>query len=593
MQRGGFPFGMGLPVLVVGHNARRLTLSFFHNVPPPATVEINNLVQRRFLFGGPLPLLLKSRTATRSEVAYLPQHAAQLQLRNIVSQNLSISQRVARPWKRPNNTVRKRKLEGEKRLNELVKKSLTRAVVPASSQPSFRKASDMLRTSEQAAPLSSPSLINEASDSTTTSSTNSSRASSRKAATNLKKGASPASSRPQERKTWKALGLCKELLQALDELYLRTPTNVQTETIPDALKRKDILLAAQTGTGKTLAYLLPIFQLLSADEKKLALAGEKAAPRVQRPRAVVLLPTRELAQQVLQVAKPLSHHCKARVRYLSSSHKRARQLTELEQPVDILITTPGCLLKHLEAGSAFLSDVKYVAIDEADTMFGKGFDEELDNILVPIKKRMASSGDAVQFILATATLTPHLAKTIMTLFPWAQQKTIAGLHKPVTNLNQRFVPVGQNKQEALVTALHKEGKVPTLVFCNTIASARSTEHFLSEQGFNTANYHSGIPPKKRAEEFGRFVDGDAQILVCTDIGSRGLDTRKVQHVIMFDFPSNPIDYLHRVGRTARAGGVGTVTSLVAKKDKVFAKAIQSAITQNVSLENIVFMHTKK
>mmetsp|Transcript_34078 Transcript_34078/g.55196 ORF Transcript_34078/g.55196 Transcript_34078/m.55196 type:complete len:565 (-) Transcript_34078:155-1849(-) len=399
------------------------------------------------------------------------------------------------------------------------------------------------------------------------------------------------STKPAEVSSFSSLGLRSEVVNAVNGLGISTPTDIQEKAIPQILKGKDVVLFAQTGTGKTLGYLLPVIDQLRQEEE----SGE--ITRLEnRPRALVIVPNRELALQVLSVGKSLSHLVKFRSIALIGGQKEKPQTTALSIPHDLLIATPGRLLEHRKKGHVFFTQVRHVVIDEADTLLDAEFFKEVKELITPIKGNMEHREQETQFIFASATLSSQVKSLLKQEFPVATVIEAKGAHRNVKHLRQSFVDVPVNgKQEALLTAIRNSSAQHVLVFCNTISSARSTEHFLRESGHSTANYHGGILPREREAEFGKFQSGQARILVCTDIASRGLDTTQVSHVIMFDFPRSAIDYIHRAGRTGRAGSIGLVTNLVTKHDKPLVAAIQRAnkADRDITSEKVVRLGSKR
>eukprot|EP00894_Picocystis_sp_ML_P004568 jgi/Pico_ML_1/55085/g835.t1 len=256
-------------------------------------------------------------------------------------------------------------------------------------------------------------------------------------------------------------------------------------------------------------------------------------------------PTRELTHQVLQVAKSLGHHAKFRSAGISGGGKLKVQKEALMNPLDLVVGTPGRILQHVEDGNLFLGDMKFLVLDEADTMFDAGFGPEIRKIIRPLKSREKEDG---QCVLVSATLTRSVQKLLAEEFPG--MKTV------------------------LTDTLHK-----------SVAEAKHS--FVQEGGFRTVNYHGDMPREDRTASLKEYAVDDAPIpiLVCTDLAARGLDFNKsVAHVVMFDFPLNPVDYIHRTGRTARAGGRGRITSLVVKRDFVLAQRIERAIRENAPLD---------
>ncbi|XP_047256856.1 DEAD-box ATP-dependent RNA helicase 39 isoform X2 [Capsicum annuum] len=336
------------------------------------------------------------------------------------------------------------------------------------------------------------------------------------------------------------LGLSDEVMGALGEMDISEPTEIQSIGIPAVIQGKSVVLGSHTGSGKTLAYMLPIVQLLRRDEE---LDGMLMKPR--RPRAVVLCPTRELCEQVFRVAKSISHHARFRSTMVSGGGRLRPQEDSLSSPIDMIVGTPGRVLQHIEEGNMVYGDIRYLAVQ-------KLVDEEFQGI-------------------------EHLRTST--------------LHKKIASARHDFIKLSgsENKLEALLQvlepSLEKGNRV--MVFCNTLNSSRAVDHFLNETQISTVNYHGEVPAEQRVENLAKFKsnEGDCPTLVCTDLAARGLDL-DVDHVIMFDFPKNSIDYLHRTGRTARMGAKGKVTSLITKKDLLLATCIEEAIKKNESLESL-------
>ncbi|XP_015886265.2 DEAD-box ATP-dependent RNA helicase 39 [Ziziphus jujuba] len=383
------------------------------------------------------------------------------------------------------------------------------------------------------------------------------------------------------------LGLSEEVMGAVREMDIEVPTEIQCIGIPAVLEGKSVVLGSHTGSGKTLAYLLPLVQLLRRDE---ALLGMQMKPR--RPRAVVLSPTRELAEQVFRVAKSISHHARFRSTMVSGGGRSRPQEDSLNNPIDMVVGTPGRILQHIEDGNMVYGDIKYLVLDEADTMFDRGFGPEIRKFLGPLKHRASKpDGEGFQTVLVSATMTKAVQKLIDEEFQGIEHLRTSTLHKKIASARHDFIKLSgsENKLEALLQVLEpslaKGNRV--MVFCNTLNSSRAVDHFLNESQISTVNYHGEVPAEQRVENLNKFKseDGDCPTLVCTDLAARGLDLH-VDHVIMFDFPLNSIDYLHRTGRTARMGAKGKVTSLVAKKDHVLATRIEEAIRKNESLESL-------
>lgn len=383
------------------------------------------------------------------------------------------------------------------------------------------------------------------------------------------------------------LGLTEEVMGALGEMGISEPTEIQCIGIPAVLEGKSVVLGSHTGSGKTLAYLLPLVQLLRRDE---ILHGMLMKPR--RPRAVVLCPTRELCEQVFRVSKSISHHARFRSTMVSGGGRLRPQEDSLNSPVDMVVGTPGRVLQHIEEGNMVYGEIRYVVLDEADTMFDRGFGPDIRKFLAPLKNRASKAdSEGFQTVMVTATMTKAVQKLVDEEFQGIIHLRTSTLHKKIASARHDFIKLSgsENKLEALLQVLEpslaKGNRV--MVFCNTLNSSRAVDHFLNENQLSTVNYHGEVPAEQRVENLQKFKsnDGDCPTLVCTDLAARGLDL-DVDHVIMFDFPLNSIDYLHRTGRTARMGAKGKVTSLVAKKDLMLANHIEEAIMKNESLESL-------
>ncbi|RZC55268.1 hypothetical protein C5167_014124 [Papaver somniferum] len=440
--------------------------------------------------------------------------------------------------------------------------------------------------------------------------------------------------------SFRELNLTEEVLGCLEELRISAPTEIQCLGIPSVLDGKSIVMGSHTGSGKTLAYMLPLVQLLRRDE---TLYGMLMKPR--RPRAVVLCPTRELCEQVFRVAKSISHHARFRSTMVSGGGRLRPQEDSLNVPVDMVVGTPGRVLQHIQDGNLVYGDIKYVVkyvpnathilldhtkvyeesensknassfgsklsfsckemflpgsmltrlskvLDESDTMFDRGFGPDIRKFLSPLKNRATKSDDeGFQTVLVTATMTQGVQKLVDEEFQGIIHLRTSTLHKKVASARHDFIKLSgsENKLEALMQVLEpslaKGNRV--MVFCNTLNSSRAVDHYLGENQIFTVNYHGEVPAEQRVENLKKFKSetGDCPTLVCTDLAARGLDL-DVDHVIMFDFPSNAIDYLHRTGRTARMGAKGKVTSLISRKDQLLANRIEQAIGKNESLESL-------
>ncbi|KAL6779782.1 RH39 [Auxenochlorella protothecoides x Auxenochlorella symbiontica] len=410
--------------------------------------------------------------------------------------------------------------------------------------------------------------------------------------------------------------LSPALHDALNAWGFTTPTDVQSSAIPALLESRgsDFLLASHTGSGKTLAYLLPLVQSLKEGEAR------GTATKPHRPRALVLGPTRELTDQILKVAKSLSHHAKFRSAGLSGGAGYRQQKVQLAQPLDVVVGTPQRILQHAEEGNLYYGDVETVVLDEADTMLDRGFGPEVRRVLAAVRGKPRPA----RCVLVSATVTRGVRALMEAEFPGMLTVQGEGLHRGVAGARHVFQALepGTDKMAALAALVAGEAARGrrVMVFANTLASCRAAEHALAAAGLDTACYHGDMPAAARGESLRRFggartgagaspgagAGGDARgeggagagereedgapappVLVCTDLAARGLDIPgRVDHVINFDFPLNPVDYLHRTGRTARAGSTGRITSLIAKGDRVLAARIEEALQRGLPLDGL-------
>lgn len=382
--------------------------------------------------------------------------------------------------------------------------------------------------------------------------------------------------------TFDDLGLQPSVIDAVRLGHLKhvqdaRPSEIQALAIPPLLKpeqHRNVLVAAETGSGKTLAYLLPVIDRLKQDENK-----NKTQRRLDHPRAIVLVPTRELVTQVVQTAKSLAHVTKFRALGVDSKVKRRRLAEQLEQPVDVLVATPTTLCSLVRDGTLSLTDTRHLVVDEADSLFDAGWGDDVRFILDRV--------GTAQCIIVSATLPRSVHRTLDTLFGERLLKlTTPSLHRALPNLKQSFIDLARfngNRQLALLDVLKKNIKDDkTLVFCNTRKSAQLLHDWLGSKDMPVLALHKDA---ERSEILARFACQDGtespgdNVLISTDIASRGIDTTFVDHVVLYDFPSSVVDYLHRVGRTARAGRTGKATSLVGRKDKMMADRIRRSIRE--------------
>ncbi|CAH0514260.1 unnamed protein product [Peronospora belbahrii] len=313
----------------------------------------------------------------------------------------------------------------------------------------------------------------------------------------------------------------------------------------------------------------------------------------QRPRVLVLLPSRELTLQVASVAKQLSHVAKFASCIITSGERKSIQQKNTARRLDLIIGTPGRVAKCIKERDFFVSHIDTVVIDEADTLLDAkmGFRKELDAILGPIQASAAKRNKPLQMVLAAATIRSPIDQVMKKKFGDLHVVSDDKIHKTPSTIKEEYVRVvSESKHSALrdVLRLHRRHAAKTMIFCRNSASVCSTEHMLREHGFqDTACLHGDMPAARRHDAIQTFTeDANVNVLVCTDLAARGLDFDLVKHVVMFDFPKTAVDYVHRAGRTGRAGKQGLVTSLVTKHDLALATSIENSKRSNSTIKEL-------
>eukprot|EP00050_Salpingoeca_kvevrii_P020268 m.96581 g.96581 ORF g.96581 m.96581 type:complete len:451 (+) comp8796_c0_seq1:100-1452(+) len=372
---------------------------------------------------------------------------------------------------------------------------------------------------------------------------------------------------------FRALGLRAELAAAVESLGLNTTTGIQTAAFPLVAGGHDAVLGAGTGTGKTLAYLLPVLQQLKTAEE----AGGSSAVLPHRPPALVLVPSHELALQVLGVLKALAHH--AKFRSAAISRKKVP-----DTPLDIVVSTPSRLLEARKRNQIFLSAVQHVVLDEVDTLLDPSFESETLGVLLSCKPTFLGRNNPnnrnAQCIAVGATLKAHTVDVLQRAMPEAKWVMSPSLHTAPASIRHKFVQItaGTTKFEALVDFLRYAPYRQIMIFVNKIETAVWLGRTLQEGSVACALLHGGLPRSVRMDELFKFRSGALSVLVCTDIASRGIDLEELDCVVMYDFPKTVSEYLHRAGRTGRAGKEGFVVSLVSKGERKFAHAVRQDLS---------------
>lgn len=358
------------------------------------------------------------------------------------------------------------------------------------------------------------------------------------------------------------LGIRSRLNEMLKSNGIYEPTPVQEKTIPLLLEGKDVIAQAQTGTGKTLSFILPILELI-----------DPAKPFVQ---ALIVSPTRELALQITaEVKKIISGVDEAQVLTVYGGQDVEQQLRKLNGANHIVIATPGRLLDHVRRGTIELSGVRMLVLDEADQMLHMGFLNEVEEII----RQTPSSRQTMLFSATMADPIRSLAARYMNqpqdIRIRKQQITLEGIKQYVIETTDRA------KQETLRKLIDLYRPYLAIIFCRTKRRASKLNTALKELGYESDELHGDLSQAKREEVMARFREADMQLLVATDVAARGLDVEGVTHVFNYDIPHDAESYIHRIGRTGRAGGKGLAVTLVAPKDQGYLDSIEKGIKQPI------------
>lgn len=394
----------------------------------------------------------------------------------------------------------------------------------------------------------------------------------------------------EQKTSFKNFRICKELVEALHNVSITHPTTVQLQTIPKVMRGHNILCAAETGSGKTLSYLLPVVHRLQSevndeDEHKI--------------RTVILVPSRELAEQVAAVSRTLCAPFGLLTKTVGGGRGvgHIKVVFKRDQP-DILVATPGALVKALRRRCLDLSDLSFFVVDEADTMFDPSFSDMLEDILLHTNiasspKETQGLGHKAQLLVVGATFPGGVGEVLSQVTDLGSMMVIKSkmLHFLMPHVKQTFLKVkGADKvlelHQALKLLQQEKGGGAAVVFCNKSATVNWLGYSLEEMGVQHLRLQGEMPAAVRAGIFRSFQKGTVDVLVCTDIASRGLDTSRVRLVVNYDCPESHTDYIHRAGRVGRAGGVedGEVLSFVSHPwDVELVQKIETAARRRTSL----------
>ncbi|MBK4216438.1 DEAD/DEAH box helicase [Paracoccus caeni] len=369
------------------------------------------------------------------------------------------------------------------------------------------------------------------------------------------------------------LKLDPKVLKAVVEAGYENPTPIQAGAIPPALEGRDVLGIAQTGTGKTASFTLPMITLLG-----------RGRARARMPRSLVLCPTRELAAQVAENFDTYAKHTKLTKALLIGGVSFAEQDKLIDRGVDVLIATPGRLLDHFERGKLLLTGVQIMVVDEADRMLDMGFIPDIERIfqLTPFTR---------QTLFFSATMAPEIERITNTFLHSPERIEVARQATTSETITQKLIEItptrrdqtAKQKREVLRALIDSEAEKLTnaIIFCNRKTDVDIVAKSLQKHGYDAAAIHGDLDQSHRTRTLDRFRDGQLKLLIASDVAARGLDIPAVSHVFNFDLPSHAEDYVHRIGRTGRAGRLGTAFSISTPSDEKFLSAIENLVKQTL------------
>ena len=370
---------------------------------------------------------------------------------------------------------------------------------------------------------------------------------------------------------FKELGLIEPILLALFEEGYTTPTPIQAQSIPILLEGKDLLGCAQTGTGKTAAFTLPIIQLLSA----------KPVEKRKRIKSLIVTPTRELAIQIAESFNAYGRHTQLNCTVIFGGVGQGPQVTALKNGVDVVIATPGRLLDLMNQGFISLRDVEFFVLDEADRMLDMGFVHDVKKLLAVLPKKRQS-------LFFSATMPPEIVNLANSILHNPEKVTVTPVSSTVEIIDQAVYFVDKVNKNALLVEVLKNPAIKTaLVFTRTKHGADKVVQLLTKNNIIAEAIHGNKSQNARQRALSNFKDQSTRVLVATDIAARGIDVDELAHVINFDIPNIPETYVHRIGRTGRAGAEGTALSFCDFEEKEFLTNIEKLIGKKVP---VIFEH---
>ncbi|OOL19853.1 DNA helicase [Bombella intestini] len=375
----------------------------------------------------------------------------------------------------------------------------------------------------------------------------------------------PESNETEERIRFSDLGLSEPILKAVTEMGYTHPTPIQAQAVPEILAGHDVLGVAQTGTGKTASFTLPMLEKLS-----------KSRARARMPRSLILEPTRELALQVAENFKQYGAHLRLTHALLIGGGKMNEQRELLNRGVDVLIATPGRLLDMFERGGLLMTQTDLLVIDEADRMLDMGFIPDIERIVGLLPRRR-------QTLFFSATMAPEIRRLGDNFLNSPKEITVARQSSITSTITEGLLVVEKkDKNRALCALLRQDGVRNAIIFCNRKRDVDMLERYLTRQKFSVGHLHGDLTQDLRFETLERFRTGDIQILVCSDVAARGIDIGGLSHVFNYDLPFNAEDYVHRIGRTGRAGKEGKAYSLATPDEQKLLEAVETLTGKTIN-----------
>ena len=367
------------------------------------------------------------------------------------------------------------------------------------------------------------------------------------------------------------LGLSEKVLKAVEASGYDTPTPIQAQAIPHALKGHDVLGIAQTGTGKTAAFTLPMLSTL-----------ERGRARARMPRTLILEPTRELAAQVEEAFGRYGVNHKLNLALLIGGVSFGDQEAKIARGADVVIATPGRLLDFTERGGLLLTGIEILVIDEADRMLDMGFIPDIERIckLVPFTR---------QTLFFSATMPPEITRLVDTFLHNPVRIEVSRAATPAENITQALVPSGSTPEEKRSTLRRivrgADSFKNALIFCNRKRDVQVVYRSLQKHGFSVLALHGDLDQRMRMAALDAFRADEVQLLVCSDVAARGLDIPDVSHVVNYDAPHHAEDYVHRIGRTGRAGKTGVALTIVSRADQKAIAEIEKLIARKIDWQD--------